>query len=91
MLYKVVVITDKLPSHREVQKIYKAIQRDLPLEPFSGELLRIEFTDTFNSAYYGIHYPNNLYYARKLQDILRRMLPDPILVEVLSCKGGELR
>ena len=89
MLYKVVVIVKSLPSYRDVQEIYEAIQRELPLKPFSGEMLRIEFTDTFISSYYGVHYPNNLLYAEKVRDVMRRILPDsPILIETLDCRGG---
>jgi len=88
--YKVIVITKSLPDYERAQEIYIMIQRELSLKPFTGELMRLESTDTFNSKYYDAHYPNSLTYAERLQNILRRILPDSlILVELLYCGESE--
>ena len=62
----VVAWNEELPTLREVQQIYDKLQKFIPLEPFIGELLRVEFTDGHNTHTYQIHYGCSPYYAQRV-------------------------
>ena len=62
----VVTWNGKLPTLREAQQIYDKLQRFIPLEPFIGDLLPIEFTNGHDTRTYQFHYGRSLYYAQRV-------------------------
>ena len=60
----VVAWNEELPTLREVQQIYDKLKKFIPLEPFTGELLRVEFTDGHDTHTYRLHY--SPYYAQRV-------------------------